>query len=155
MLLLAKIENGRFPEKSVLNVSEMLEDAVAMHDEIYAHKRMTSSVSSVHGRLTVEMNEQMASVLIGNLVKNAYVHSPKDSHIDVTVSQNGFSISNPGVTPLDKDMIFQRFYQPGGRKEGSTGLGLSLAYAVCERNGFSIRYDFKEKNHIFSINFNN
>lgn len=155
MLLLAKIENGRFPEKSVLNVSEMLEDAVAMHDEIYAHKRMTSSVSSVHGRLTVEMNEQMASVLIGNLVKNAYVHSPKDSHIDVTVSQNGFSVSNPGVTPLDKDMIFQRFYQPGGRKEGSTGLGLSLAYAVCERNGFSIRYDFKEKNHIFSINFNN
>lgn len=154
MLLLAKIENDRFPDKTEVSVSGLLADSISMHDEIYAHKGIVSSVSG-NGDLIVEMNEQMASVLVNNLVKNAFVHSPNGAHVDVHVSAEGFTISNTGTQPLDKDMLFQRFYQPGGRKEGSTGLGLSLAYAVCERNGFTIRYDFSEKRHIFSINFKN
>lgn len=152
MLLLAKIENDRFPDKTEVSVSGLLADSISMHDEIYAHKGIVSSVSG-NGDLIVEMNEQMASVLVGNLVKNAYVHSPNDSRVEVIFSPDGFSISNPGTGPLDREMLFQRFYQPGGRREGSTGLGLSLTYAVCERNGFSINYDFREKCHIFSVNF--
>ena len=48
-------------------------------------------------------------------------------------------------------MLFTRFYQPEGRKEGATGLGLALAYAVCERNGMELSYDFKENHHVFSV----
>lgn len=154
MLLLAKIENDRFPDKTEVEVAALLADSLSLHDEVYAHKGMTSSLVCT-GNPVVEMNEQMASVLVGNLVKNAYVHSPADSCIRVQVMEDGFMISNPGTSPLDKDMIFHRFYQPAGRKEGSTGLGLSLAFAVSQRNGFSIRYEFREKNHIFSINFRN
>lgn len=154
MLLLAKIENDRFPDKSETDIAEMISESVSLNEEIYAHKDIVASVSR-YGELVVEMNEQMASVLVNNLVKNAFVHSPNGAHVDVHVSAEGFTISNTGTQPLDKDMLFQRFYQPGGRKEGSTGLGLSLAYAVCERNGFTIRYDFSEKRHIFSINFKN
>lgn len=151
MLLLAKIENDRFPEKSSLNLADMLTDAVSLHDEIYAHKGVTSTVSR-NGEPVVVMNEQMASVLIGNLVKNAYVHSPAGSDIAVTVTDDGFSISNPGDEALAEDRIFQRFYQPGGRKEGTTGLGLALAYSVCERNGFRITYGFLKNRHNFSVN---
>jgi hypothetical protein len=28
---------------------------------------------------------------------------------------------------------------------------LALAYSVCERNGLVLEYEFKEKNHIFSV----
>lgn len=154
MLLLTKIENDRFPDKSSLNLADMLADTVSLHDEIYAHKDIRSSVSR-NGELTVEMNEQMASVLIGNLVKNAYVHSPAGSDIAVTVTDNGFRISNPGDGALAGDRIFKRFYQPGGRKEGTTGLGLALAYSVCERTGFRITYDFSGNRHIFSVNLKN
>jgi signal transduction histidine kinase len=79
------------------------------------------------------------------------VHSPQNASVHVEVSKNGFSISNPGDVPLDKDRIFMRFYQPGGRKEGSTGLGLALAHSVCERNGLSLSYDFSENRHIFRV----
>ena len=103
----------------------------------------------------VEMNEQMASVLVSNLVKNAYVHSPEGSVVEVTLSADGFDISNPGLQPLDRDKIFRRFYQPGRRKEGSTGLGLALAFSVCERNGFTIGYDFSENRHKLSVIFKN
>lgn len=154
MLLLAKIENGRFPDVSDVGVADMFSDALAMNDEIYAFKGIRSSISC-EGNPVVKMNEQMASVLVGNLVKNAYVHSPDDSLVEVSVMQEGFRISNPGHQSLDRDRLFQRFYQPGGRKEGSTGLGLSLVYAVCERNGFSVSYDFSENRHIFSVIFKN
>ena len=154
MLLLAKIENDRFPDRSEIDMADMISDSVSLHDEVYAHKGITSLVVR-EGVPVVEMNEQMASVLVGNLVKNAYVHSPEGSVVEVTLSPDGFHISNPGVQSLDRDKIFRRFYQPGGRKEGSTGLGLALVYSVCERNGFSIRYDFSENRHKFSVIFKN
>ena len=150
MLLLAKIENDRFPDKVEVNIGDMLVDSLAMHDEIYSYKGI-ASVTARKGDFTCMMNEQMASVLVGNLVKNAYVHSPQNASVHVKVSKNGFSISNPGDAPLDKDRLFMRFYQPGGRKEGSTGLGLALAYSVCERNGLSLSYDFSENRHIFRV----
>ena len=154
MLLLAKIENDRFPDRSEINMAEMIVDSVSLHDEVYAHKGITSSIV-YKGIPVVEMNEQMASVLVSNLVKNAYVHSPEGSVVEVTLSADGFHISNPGLQPLDRDKIFRRFYQPGGRKEGSTGLGLALAFSVCERNGFTIGYDFSENRHKFSVIFKN
>ena len=150
MLLLAKIENDRFPDKAEVNIGDMLTDSLAMHDEIYSYKGI-SSVTARKGDFACMMNEQMASVLVGNLVKNAYVHSSQNASVHVEISANGFSISNPGDAPLDKDRLFMRFYQPGGRKEGSTGLGLALAYSVCERNGLSLSYDFSENRHIFRV----
>ena len=150
MLLLAKIENDRFPDKAEVNIGDMLADSLQMHDEIYSYKGI-ASVTARKGDFTCMMNEQMASVLVGNLVKNAYVHSPQNASVHVEVSKNGFSISNPGDASLDRDRLFMRFYQPGGRKEGSTGLGLALAYSVCERNGLSLSYDFSENRHIFRV----
>ena len=150
MLLLAKIENDRFPDKVEVNIGDMLADSLAMHDEIYSYKGITS-VTTRKGDFTCMMNEQMASVLVGNLVKNAYVHSSQNASVHVEISEKGFSISNPGDASLDKDKLFKRFYQPGGRKEGSTGLGLALAYSVCERNGLSLSYGFSENRHIFRV----
>ena len=150
MLLLAKIENDRFPDKAEVNIGDMLADSLQMHDEIYSYKGI-ASVASCKGDFTCMINEQMASVLVGNLVKNAYVHSSQNASVHVEISPNGFSISNPGDVPLDKDRLFMRFYQPGGRKEGSTGLGLALSYSVCERNGLSLSYDFSENRHIFRV----
>lgn len=151
MLLLAKIENDRFPEKSEVDLGNMIEDALSLHDEIYSHKDISSSVSG-SGSPVAAMNEQMASVLVGNLVKNAYVHSSPGSTVEVSLSQDSFSISNSGTEPLDRNRLFRRFYQPGGRKEGSSGLGLALVYSVCERSGFAVSYDFKENRHIFVVN---
>ena len=97
------------------------------------------------------INEQMASVLVNNLVKNAFVHATYNGTVDIEINERGFTVRNSGDAPLDRSKIFTRFYQPGGRKEGSTGLGLALAYSVCERNGLALSYDFKENRHIFHV----
>lgn len=150
MLLLAKIENDRSPEVAEVNMSQILAESLAVQDEVYAYKGIVS-VTESDADFICTINEQMASVLVGNLVRNAYVHSPMNATVSVKVSEDGFSISNPGDVPLDKDRLFMRFYRPQGRKEGSTGLGLALAHAVCERNGLSLSYDFSDNRHIFHV----
>ena len=150
LLLLTKIENGQFPEVADVDLGRMLSESMQMYDKMYSYKEVTSSFSST-GDLTVSMNEQMASVLVGNLVKNAYVHSPHGGGIKVEVRPDGFTVSNPGTQALDGSRLFRRFYQPSGRKEGSTGLGLALAYSVCERNGMALAYEYAGGRHQFAV----
>ncbi len=151
LLLLSRIENNQFPEVSNVDMNTLLRDAVGLNDEIYSHKSLSVSVSE-DGDFVCSINEQMASVLVGNLVKNAYIHSAPSAGINVKVSGNGFSVANVGDAPLDEKHLFRRFYQPGGRREGSTGLGLALAYSVCECSGLMLKYEFSENYHIFSVN---
>lgn len=150
LLLLTRIENGQFPDVVEVDMGSLLETVLNENDELWAHKEISSSFNA-EGTFKVSINEQMASVLVGNLVKNAYVHSPGGSRVEVHVSENGFTISNQGESALDETKIFRRFYQPSGRKEGSTGLGLALAYSVCARSGMNIDYSFAEGRHTFSV----
>lgn len=150
LLLLSKIENGQFPQTADVDMNALAKESIELHQEIYDHKNISAEIDG-KARFVHRIDEQMASVLIGNLVKNAFLYTPSGGTINVTMSKTGFSISNTGNAPLDKDKVFRRFYQPSGRKEGATGLGLALAYSVCMNNGMDITYDFINDRHIFSI----
>ena len=150
LLLLSKIENGQFPQTADVDMNALAKESIELHQEIYDHKNIAAKIDG-EDRFVHRIDEQMASVLIGNLVKNAFLYTPSGGTINVTMWKTGFSISNTGNAPLDKDKVFRRFYQPSGRKEGATGLGLALAYSVCMNNGMDITYDFINDRHIFSI----
>lgn len=150
LLLLSKIENGQFPQTSETDMGALINESLQLHQEIYAHKGIVPDIA-VSGRFIIPINEQMASVLVGNLVKNAFVYSPQGGTVEVAVRDDGFSISNAGATPLDEEKVFRRFYQPTGRKEGATGLGLALVYSVCVNNGLDVTYDHDGNRHIFSV----
>lgn len=150
LLLLSRIENDQFPPLKKVNMTPVLSDSLALNEEVYSHKSIVSSIE-VDGDFICHINEQMASVLVSNLVKNAFVHSKPGSQVRIKISKSDFSVENQGDISLDKTRIFHRFYLPGGRKEGSTGLGLALAYSVCERSNLSLTYDFQENWHKFSV----
>ena len=150
LLLLSKIENGQFPQTADVDMNALAKESIELHQEIYDHKNIAAEIDA-EDRFVHRIDEQMASVLIGNLVKNAFLYTPSGGTINVTMSKTGFSISNTGNAPLEKDKVFRRFYQPSGRKEGATGLGLALTYSVCMNNGMEITYDFINDRHIFSI----
>ena len=154
LLLLSKIENGQFPDVTDVDFSQLVADAVELNEEVYSHKSLDVDVKE-NGRFVCSINEQMASVLVNNLVKNAFVYTVPGEKLKITIEADGFTIANSGETPLDRNGLFRRFYQPSGRREGSTGLGLALAHSVCVRNGLEISYDFSEKMHIFSIKLKN
>lgn len=152
LLLLSKIENGQFPQTSEVDMNVLIAENLRMNSEIHSHKGVTADMKE-DGHLVLPIDEQMASVLVGNLVRNAFMYTPGGGSIDIRVSDSGFSISNPGESPLDEDKVFHKFYQPSGRREGSNGLGLTLARSVCVNNGLDISYGYAGERHVFTVTF--
>lgn len=150
LLLLSKIENGQFPQTSEVDMNALIAENIRMNSEIHSNKGVAADLVQ-EGRMVLSIDEQMASVLVGNLVRNAFLYTPGGGFIDVRVDDSGFSISNPGESPLDEDKVFHKFYQPAGRREGSNGLGLTLARSVCVNNGLDISYEYAGGRHIFSV----
>jgi len=97
------------------------------------------------------MNRQLADTFISNLVINAIKHSDPHSLILLQSGKKSFTMSNPGESALDKHRIFDRFWK-SEYSEG-TGLGLAIVKRICEQYSFSLEYEFKEKNHYFTIVF--
>lgn len=151
LLLLTKIENGQFPESSEIDICLIIREQTELYNEIYASRNISSS-TRLPESFIVSMNDSLASTLISNLLKNAYVHSSPNAHIEVSIIGRTLKIANDGGTPLDADHIFDRFYQ-GSKKEGSTGLGLALVKAVCRYYDLHIDYRFEEKKHCFYIDW--
>ena len=151
LLLLTKIENGKFPDSVEVDVARLVQDSVEMYGEIYASRQMTVRVD-IEDDVKVEMNESLAATLVSNLIKNMYVHSAEGSSGSITISSGRLIIENDGEQALDGERIFDRFYQ-GPKSKGSMGLGLPLVAAVCRTYSLGISYQFKQGRHCFTVDF--
>ena len=151
LLLLSKIENGQFPQTMRVDMNALIKGSVRMNSEVHEHKGISVDLTE-DGALWLMMDDQMASILTGNLIRNAFRYTPDGGKIEIRISSDGFSISNTGASPLDKDKVFHKFYQPSGKREGSTGLGLTLVRCVCVNNGLQASYDYADGRHIFGVN---
>lgn len=151
LLLLTKIDNGQFPESVEVDIVTALEEGVESYGDVYA-AREVNFTHNLPTELKVTMNESLASTLISNLVKNAYVHTPQGGDAHIEIVGRTLRVSNTGGEPLDKEHIFERFYQ-AARKEGSTGLGLALVAAVCRYYNLRLEYFFADGKHHFEVEF--
>ena len=150
LLLLTRIDNGQFPESSQVDIAATVGSEIETYDEIYAQAHGLTCRVAIDAPLTVFMNESLALTLVTNLLKNAYVHSPENGNIEVTVGRRTLTVANDGAAPLDAEHIFDRFHQ-GAKKEGSTGLGLAIVSAICRYYNLGIRYRFVDGKHTFTV----
>ncbi len=153
LLLLTKIENGQFPNTSEINFRDLVTGSVEMFQEIYPGRNITVT-TDIASPFVVEMNDQLALILVRNLVKNAFIHSRPGSVVSVCMDSSGFSVSNPGTSALDGTGIFSRFYHGQSSEEGSTGLGLAIVHSICKSYGMSVSYVFREESHVFTVKRN-
>lgn len=153
LLLLCKIENGQFADTRSVCLNDILAHYLDDYKEVYAYRNITVTVTT-DSSFCVEMNDSLVSVLVTNLLKNSFVHNIDGGFIYIKITANTFEISNTGEKPLDRERIFERFYQ-GQKKEGSTGLGLALVDSICKANHLTIDYTYVENRHIFTISNQN
>lgn len=153
LLLLCIIENGQFADTRSVCLNDILAHYLDDYKEVYAYRNITVTVTT-DSSFCVEMNDSLVSVLVTNLLKNSFVHNIDGGFIYIKITANTFEISNTGEKPLDRERIFERFYQ-GQKKEGSTGLGLALVDSICKANHLTIDYTYVENRHIFTISKQN
>jgi len=154
LLLLTRIDNRQVPESSSVDVAALTAQLVEGCSEIYAARGVAATVT-VDAPLTVAMNGELARSLFGNLVRNAFVHSPEGGRVEVRVAARSFSVSNTAEGgALDPSLIFRRFWQ-GGKRVGAMGLGLSLVQSICRLYGMRVEYDFEGGLHRFTVSIDN
>ena len=150
LLLLSKIDNHQYSETSKVCLNDILHSLIPDFEEVYAFKEVSLSLEE-NARLCADMNEVLATVLMTNLLKNAFVHNVEDGSIRITINRDSICFSNTGtLVALDEKRVFERFYQ-GNKKEGSTGLGLAISNAVCRQFNLELKYVFKDGMHQFWV----
>jgi two-component system, OmpR family, sensor histidine kinase TctE len=81
---------------------------------------------------------------IRNLVENAITHSPPRTEVVVSVRRNG-SVSvadqGPGISPEDRERIFDRFWRGRGATSLGAGLGLAIVKEIMRVHRGNISVD--------------
>ncbi|MBR0177356.1 MAG: HAMP domain-containing histidine kinase [Bacteroidales bacterium] len=152
LLLLSKIDNHQFKEEVEVSVNQIANQALENLSEIYESLHIgveTEEKSTIIAR----MDPTLASSLVTNVLKNAFVHNKPGGSIRLELADNALSVSNTGASEaLDEKAVFQTFYKKG-QNAGSTGLGLAIVKAICNEYGFGVSYQFIENQHIFKVVF--
>ena len=151
LLLLTKIENSQFIETSQVDLVAIVAETVESLSEIYL-SRQIKFATDLPSKFEVQMNESLASTLVTNLIKNVYVHSEQGVEARAAIVGRKLIVENQGREMLDREHIFERFYQ-GSQRETSMGLGLALVAAICRHYNINIEYSFVNGSHRFVIDF--
>lgn len=154
LLLLAKIDNNQFTETEQVNIENTVQKLAGQYKNALSQKNI-----SLHTRViadaSIEANQTLMEILIGNLLSNAIRHNVPAGRINILIDKSRFTISNTGrSTPLDISRLFQRF-QKQSADPNSLGLGLKMAKRICNLYNADINYSFAECLHSFSVSFNN
>jgi two-component system OmpR family sensor kinase len=98
--------------------------------------------------VTVEGDASQLRQVLGNLVRNALVHTPAGTPIELSVQVKGGDAvlevrdHGRGLPTDDTDALFERFWRadPGReRGRGGAGLGLSIVVAIVDAHGGSVQ----------------
>ena len=150
LLLLSKIDNNQFGEETHVVMNDVLKHFLEDYKDVYEYRNIDVDMTE-EGMFEVDMNEMLATMLVTNLLKNAFVHNADGGKIKVSFSSDAMEFSNTGDSEaLDPHRIFERFYQ-GKKREGSTGLGLAIAHSICQQSGLQIKYEYRDGMHCFRV----
>src|SRR5207245_1735560 len=138
---LARLDQGRPLEMEPIDLQAIATDAVA-DARVVAPQRDINLASS--GAVVVNGDDTRLRQVLGNLVRNALVHTPPQTPIDISLSTEDsiakLSVMDhgPGLPAEDIDRIFEPFYRADpsrSRDSGGAGLGLSIVSAVVTAHG--------------------
>ena len=146
LLLLSRIQNEQYTETTLVDMNAYTKEIMMFLPDLYEEKQLHYTLNE-QGECHVEMNKDLAQVLLNNLIKNAFVHTPEQGHIDINILPTSVEVINDGTEPLDESEMYKRFYKGNTRHKGSTGLGLPIVKSICGLYGFELQYSYDGKHH--------
>ncbi|REH00777.1 sensor histidine kinase [Flavobacterium aquicola] len=151
LLLLSKIDNENYLEKSTFVLNDYIEKHLDFFTE-QAEAKNSSITTEFSTALSITGNPALTEVLINNLFLNAIRHNEKNGKIIIRIQDNQLIFSNTGQTPLAIEKLFNRFSKINPSSQGN-GLGLAIIKKITEINQWEIEYAFDNQLHSFSITF--
>ena len=147
LLLLARLDQGRPLDRAPVDLTSMVNDAVSDARAADPERAVTAQIEKP---VIVTGDDLRLRQAVANLVRNALVHTPAGSPVEVALlALNGHAEIDvidhgPGVPAAQRERIFERFHRSDptrSRDQGGSGLGLSIASAVVAAHGGRISVD--------------
>ena len=144
LLTLARLDEIAEAPHTSVDVAQLAGDAV--EDARAVAPERSIRLSAEDGAVVLGDAHQLRQVL-GNLLRNALVHTPEGTPIEVGVGVDDGSVRvdvrdhGPGLPAGDPAALFERFWRAeGGRERGKAGAGLGLAIvaAIVDAHGGTV-----------------
>lgn len=132
-------------------INDVLEESIAAFYGEILNLGITPDIDISETRVEAVLDRSALSRIFSNIISNMLKYSSGDLIISMTA--DGLILFKNSANDLDKiavDRLFDRFYtvESGGN---STGLGLSIAKLLAERNGCELSADIKDKKLVISL----
>jgi two-component system OmpR family sensor kinase len=162
LLMLARLDEIAEAPHTSVNVAALVGDAVDDARAVAPVREIAlSSSSSADGGAVVLGDAHQLRQVFANLLRNALVHTPAGTPIDVSVGSADGSVRvdvrdhGPGLPAGDPAALFERFWRAeGGRERGKAGAGLGLAIvaAIVDAHGGTVSAaDAVDGGAVFSV----
>jgi two-component system OmpR family sensor kinase len=144
MLTLARLDELREPTREPIDLTEIAADAAA---DARATAPDRAIDVSADGPALVSGDPQQLRQVAANLLRNALVHTPAGTPIEVSVDGDAVNAMlvvrdhGPGLPDGDPAQLFQRFWRAEGgraRGRGGAGLGLAIVNEIVSAHGGSV-----------------
>ncbi|NYD67197.1 sensor histidine kinase [Agromyces atrinae] len=137
LLLLARLDEGRELDRSAVDLSAIVVDAVS--DAAAAGQDHHWDLDLPPEPVEVVGDSPRLRQVLGNLLANARVHTPAGTRVTTTLAVDDGVVhlvvadDGPGIDAAVRESLFERFARGDSsrsRAAGSTGLGLAIVEAV-------------------------
>ena len=145
LLVLARLDQGRPLEQLPVDLQSIAKDAVTDAQVVAPQREITLTAV---GPVVVNGDDTRLRQVLGNLVRNALVHTPPGTPIEVAVAAvdavGRLTVADhgPGLKVQDTGRIFEPFYRADpsrSRDSGGSGLGLAIVSAVVAAHGGRVK----------------
>jgi two-component system OmpR family sensor kinase len=133
LLALARLDEAPELRRGPVDLAVLARDAVEDARATAPGRRISLSAP---GAAPASGDPHQLRQVLGNLLRNALVHTPADTPIEVSVAQDDGTVTvsvrdhGPGLPAGSQANLFDRFWRAeGGRERGRAGAGLGLAIA--------------------------
>ncbi len=144
LLLLARLDQGRPLQRDPVHMQAVVLDAFSDARAVAPERPITMSAPDP---VNVTGDDLRLRQVVGNLVRNALVHTPGNSPVEISLAtRDGQAVltvvdHGPGLSGAMLKRAFEPFYRADpsrSRDRGGSGLGLSIAAAVVAEHGGEI-----------------
>jgi signal transduction histidine kinase len=141
LLRVARLDSVAMDVSEEADLNEITANTVAAIAPWALALERAINLDGLDRQVLVTGNAHAIEDALRNLIENAILHSPPRTEVTVRVSpERSISVvdAGPGISPADRELIFERFWRGKGGASGGAGLGLSIVREIMNAHRGSV-----------------